>query len=120
MKTTITIAETQTAEPNRSVSASAETQTAEPNCSLSASVLSPSPSENQAPPQHPTTRPKFIDTWQIPFPKPMDDLAALDAPREVPYLKPLCNRRFIGTPGPNPSPSEIIPNIEQIVTTHRA
>src|SRR5262245_28753895 len=65
-------------------------------------------------------RMKHIDTLQIPFPKNMDALAALDATREIPYLKALCNRRFIHTPGPNPSPKQIIPVIEQCLATHRS
>jgi hypothetical protein len=63
---------------------------------------------------------KFIDTLQLPFPKNMDALAALDATREIPYLKALCNRRFIRTPGPNPPPEQIIPIIEQCLATHRS
>jgi hypothetical protein len=50
----------------------------------------------------------------------MEELVALDATREIPYLKALCNRRFIATPGPNPTPHQIIPIIEQFVATHRA
>src|SRR3954471_3335538 len=63
-------------------------------------------------------RMKFIDTSEIPFPKNVEELAALDATREVPYLKALCNRRFIGTPGPNPTPAQIIPIIQQRLDLH--
>jgi hypothetical protein len=66
----------------------------------------------------PPPKPKFIDTWDIPFPKTLTELAALDATRAVPYLKSLCNRRFIHVPGPNPTPAEIIPYIQKRLDTH--
>jgi hypothetical protein len=62
--------------------------------------------------------PKIIDTFQIPFPKTLAELAALDATREIPYLKALCNRRHIYVPGPNPTPAQIIPIIEQRLRDH--
>src|SRR5207253_2594289 len=63
---------------------------------------------------------KIIDTLEIPFPKTIEELTALDSTREVPYLKAICNRRHIHTPGPNPSPSEIIPIIEQRLREHQS
>jgi hypothetical protein len=63
-------------------------------------------------------RPRFIDTWDIPFPKNQAELDALDATREVPYLKALCNRRHIHTPGRRPTPEQIIPIVQQILDAH--
>src|SRR4051812_44693995 len=45
---------------------------------------------------------KTLDTLQIPFPKNVEELAAFDATREVPYLKALCNRRHLQTSGKTP------------------
>lgn len=64
-------------------------------------------------------RARPFDTFDIPFPKTVEELAALDSDRSVPYLKALCNRRHIHTPGPNPSTSEIIPIIEQRLRDHK-
>ena len=64
--------------------------------------------------------PKVIDTADIPFPKTVSELHALDATREIPYLKALCNRRQIHTPGKNPTSAQIIPIIEHILTAHIA
>lgn len=60
-----------------------------------------------------------IDTTQIPFPKTLAELAALDASREIPYLKALCNRRRIRTPSANPGPNEIIPIVQTLLADHQ-
>jgi hypothetical protein len=63
---------------------------------------------------------KILNPFQIPFPKTLTDLAALDATREVPFLKAICNRRGIHIPGPNPTPAQIIPTIECRLADHLA
>jgi hypothetical protein len=58
------------------------------------------------------------DIAKIDPPKTMAELNALDATREVPYLKARCNRMHIHVPPPNPSPGEIIPYIERALAIH--
>src|SRR5688572_15169688 len=63
---------------------------------------------------------KTIDTFQIPFPKTMDQVAAITATRGYPYLKALCNRRGIHIPADDPTPTQIIPIIQQRLDRHLA
>src|ERR1041385_4850364 len=58
------------------------------------------------------------DITKITPPATLADLAALDATREVPYLKARCNRMGIHIPSPNPPPPEIIPYIERRLYEH--
>ena len=58
------------------------------------------------------------DITRITPPATLADLAALDATREVPYLKARCNRMGIHIPSPNPPPPEIIPYIERRLYEH--
>jgi hypothetical protein len=58
------------------------------------------------------------DITKITPPATLADLAALDATREVPYLKARCNRMGIHIPNPNPLPPEIIPYIERRLAEH--
>src|SRR4051794_6534733 len=58
------------------------------------------------------------DITKIEPPKTLAELAALDAARQVPYLKARCNRMLIHIPNPNPTPTEIIPHIQQTLARH--
>ena len=58
------------------------------------------------------------DITKIDPPQTLADLTALDATREVPYLKARCNRMQIPIPSPNPAPSEILPHIQQTLARH--
>lgn len=58
------------------------------------------------------------DITKMDPPKTLAELTALDATREVPYLKARCNRMQIHIPLPNPTPSQIIPYIQSALTTH--
>src|ERR1043165_664035 len=79
--------------------------------------ISTSCSEKIRGPQSPI-RNRVIDTWDIPFPKTLAELNVLDATREIPYLKALCNRRQIHTPGKTPTPAQIIPIIQARLDHH--
>src|ERR1041385_657735 len=58
------------------------------------------------------------DITKITPPTTLAELSALDATREVPYLKARCNRMGIHIPRPNPPPREIIPYIETRLIEH--
>jgi hypothetical protein len=58
------------------------------------------------------------DITNITPPTTLADLAALDATREIPYLKARCNRIGIQIPNANPPPHEIIPHLERRLAEH--
>jgi len=60
------------------------------------------------------------DIFKMTPPATLAELAALDATREIPYLKARCNRMGIHIPTPNPTSSEIIPHIETRLSKHVA
>jgi hypothetical protein len=56
--------------------------------------------------------------WKITPPATLADLAALDATREVPYLKARCARMGIRFPAQNPTPTETLPLLESRLAEH--
>ena len=78
-----------------------------------------SPASANSAPNKPLPPPKkYLNVFDIPFPKNRTELAALDATREIPFLKAHCSRRGIHVPGPNPTPAEIIPYIQKRLDSH--